>query len=275
MKTYIPKNCALICAFLLLPLSGINAQVGINTTTPANGALLDISSSDKGFLMTRVALTGTDDVSTITPSATIGLLVYNTVIAGSLPIQVTPGFYYWNGVQWRRLYNQGYTLRYQQSEEVIADTDPTVYKDLTGLETGDLDIPFSGEYQLIVRGYLSAGDRTGSGSGDGACTGSISLWMDTNNSGTYTKLEESFITASSKSIDGGSDFYNMAHSSTIVYNVTLDVMNSYRFKVMGREWSRQRVGVGTFGRDTDSYNGNGGTIDAQRGILTFTLVRQQ
>ncbi len=261
-------------SLVLFVCSISNAQTGINTTSPASGALLDIFSSNKGFLMPRIALTGTDDVTTITPSATTGVMLYNTVTAGVLPVQVTPGFYYWDGAQWRRLYNQGYTLRYQQTSEVTADSNSATYVDLPGLDTGDFFIPFSGDYQLVIRGYLSAGDISGI-SGDGACTGSISLWMDTNNSGTFTKLEESFITATSKDIDGGSDFYNMANSTTIVYNITLDVVNSYSFKVQGREWERNGVDLGVFGRDTDGYIGSSSIIDAQRGIMTFTLIRQQ
>lgn len=262
--------------FVLFFICGqqVISQVGINTSTPASGALLDITDTNGGFLTTRVALTGTDDTTTITPSATTGLLVYNTVTAGVLPYQVTPGFYYWDGVQWRRIYNQGYTLRYTQSNERITNPNSTVYTDLPGLDTGDFNIPFSGEYQIIVRAYLSAGDIT-TGSPDGACTGSFSIWMDTNNSGTFTKLEESFVTATSKTVSGTTDFYNLAHGTTIVYNVTLDVTNSYRFKVSGREWERNGVDRGYYGRDTDGYIGASGITDAQKGTMTISLVRQQ
>ncbi|NNK52931.1 MAG: hypothetical protein HKO97_00070 [Flavobacteriaceae bacterium] len=277
MQSNFTQKICFLLMLLALFLSGSNGmaqQVGINTSSPSSGALLDINASDGGFLIPRVELTGTNDTTTITPNATTGLLVYNTVFAGALPFQVTPGFYYWDSVQWRRIYNQGYTLRYQQTNEVDADSDPTVYVDLDGLDTGDFNIPFSGEYQLIVRGYLSAGDLT-TGSPDGACIGSISLWMDTNNSGTFTKLDESFLTATSKTVNSTTDFYNMAHSTTIVYNVTLDVVNSYRFKVQGREWDRNGVDIGVFGRDTSGYIGASGIDDAQRGNMTFTLVRQQ
>jgi hypothetical protein len=274
MKQFNLRNyaLALVCAFGFY--SYTSAQVGINTTSPSSGALMDIDSPNGGFLIPRVTLLNTLDTTTITPSATVGLLVYNTVFAGPLAIQVTPGFYYWDGSQWRRIYNQGYTLRYQQTNEVDADTSPLIYVDLDGLDTGDINIPFSGDYQIIVRGYLSAGDLT-TGSPDGACTGSISLWMDTNNTGVFTKLDESFLTASSKTVNSTSDFYNLAHSTTIVYNVTLDVINSYRFKVMGREWDRNGVDEGVFGRDTNGYIGASGITDAQRGTMTVTLIRQQ
>lgn len=82
----------------------LNAQVGIGTTTPAASAQLDITSSSKGFLPPRVALTSINDVSTITSPAN-GLTIYNTATAGTTPNDVTPGYYYYNGTNWQRLLN--------------------------------------------------------------------------------------------------------------------------------------------------------------------------
>ena len=75
------------------------AQVGIGTNTPASSAALDITSSNKGFLPPRIALTGTTDNSTIS-SPNNGLLVYNTATAGTAPNNVIPGYYFWNGTKW-------------------------------------------------------------------------------------------------------------------------------------------------------------------------------
>jgi len=49
---------------------------------------LDVTATDKGFLMPRIALTGTDDTTTITPSATTGLMIFNTstVATGSAKV---------------------------------------------------------------------------------------------------------------------------------------------------------------------------------------------
>ena len=81
------------------------AQVGIGTTTPAASAKLDISSTSKGLLIPRVALTGTTDAVTISSPA-VSLLVYNTT-ANSY---VTPGYYYNSGTSgstlWVRLVNE-------------------------------------------------------------------------------------------------------------------------------------------------------------------------
>lgn len=72
------------------------AQVGVGTTTPDPSAEMDITSTNRGFLMPRVALTSTTDTATITGAEATSLLVYNTATAGD----VTPGFYYWDGTQW-------------------------------------------------------------------------------------------------------------------------------------------------------------------------------
>lgn len=81
-------------------------NIGIGTTTPNASAILDITHSNKGLLPPRIALTGITDVSTITAPAT-GLLVYNTATAGVAPNNVVPGYYYYTGVNWYRLNNQG------------------------------------------------------------------------------------------------------------------------------------------------------------------------
>ena len=80
------------------------AQTGIGTTTPDASAKLEVASTNKGFLPPRVALTATNSASPITSPAT-GLLIFNTASAGTIPNQVSPGYYYWDGVssKWFRL----------------------------------------------------------------------------------------------------------------------------------------------------------------------------
>ncbi|WP_114492417.1 choice-of-anchor J domain-containing protein [Candidatus Ulvibacter alkanivorans] len=172
----------LVASFSLLCTPIVSAQVGINTIAPSTSSALDVTSTNKGFMMTKIALTGTDDTSTITPSPSTGLIVYNTATAGSSGTEVTPGFYYFNGSSWRRFYNQGYTLSYEQTAAVTASTSNTTYVVLPGLDTGDITVPFSGTYQIRVEGYYAAGDLI-STTGDGAAQGSISLAMASSSSG--------------------------------------------------------------------------------------------
>ena len=90
--------------FFVLVSAGLYAQTGIGTTTPDASAKLDVSSTNKGFLPPRIALTALNSASPVTSPAT-GLLIFNTETAGSIPNQVTPGYYYWDGVnaKWVRL----------------------------------------------------------------------------------------------------------------------------------------------------------------------------
>ncbi len=70
-----------------------------NGSQPDASAGIDISFPDKGFLPPRIALTSTNSASPITAPA-LGLLVYNTAVAGNYPTNVTAGYYYWNGTAW-------------------------------------------------------------------------------------------------------------------------------------------------------------------------------
>ena len=77
------------------------AQVGINTTTPNNNAILDVTSTATkpgGLLIPRVALTNTGSVLPLSANVA-GMTVYNTATAGD----VTPGYYYNDGSQWVRI----------------------------------------------------------------------------------------------------------------------------------------------------------------------------
>lgn len=74
------------------------SQVGIGTVTPNSSSILDIYASNRGVLFPRVALQGKNDVTTIINGNKQGLLVYNTnTVAG-----VSPGFYYWDNLEWQR-----------------------------------------------------------------------------------------------------------------------------------------------------------------------------
>ena len=83
----------LIVILTIVNFSLVNAQVGIGTTTPATGALLDLDDPNRGLLVPRVTIA---DLTTDNPvtGATIGLLVWNT--SGVTGV----GFHYWDGNDW-------------------------------------------------------------------------------------------------------------------------------------------------------------------------------
>ena len=87
---------AFLCFFSAIQ-SVLGQGFAINTTdaTADPSAILDVTSSNKGILIPRVALISTTDVTTI-PSPATSLMIYNTTTTGGL----IPGFYYFNGTSW-------------------------------------------------------------------------------------------------------------------------------------------------------------------------------
>lgn len=87
----------------LLICGGALAQVGINTTDLAAGAILTVKSSDQGVMLPNISLTSRD-VDDPVDNPAHGVLVFNTATAGTGDNQVTPGYYWWNDVKgyWER-----------------------------------------------------------------------------------------------------------------------------------------------------------------------------
>lgn len=97
------KRIVFLFSFLSIQLTAFS-QLGVGTNSPDASAQLDVTSSDKGFLAPRIALTSATDVTTIATPAT-GLMVYNTATAGTTPNNVIPGYYYYDGTKWVRFIN--------------------------------------------------------------------------------------------------------------------------------------------------------------------------
>ena len=87
----------LACSFMLLFNLSVKAQVkiGNNPNSIDANSLLELESTNKGFLPPRVALNSTVAVAPLTGTVPSGMLVYST--GGTLP----DGYYYWNGTAWR------------------------------------------------------------------------------------------------------------------------------------------------------------------------------
>jgi hypothetical protein len=98
------KGLRLLLILFCVPTFSFS-QVGIGTSIPNASAQLDVTSTTKGFLPPRVALTATNSTTPVTSPAS-GLLVYNTATAGTSPNNVTPGLYYYDGTKWQRIINQ-------------------------------------------------------------------------------------------------------------------------------------------------------------------------
>lgn len=97
-KIYISLLLVLACQGVIL------AQVGINTTAPQPGAMLDIESSTKGMLVPRVDIANLNTIAPITGGSTESLLVYNTNVTTG------KGFYYWDGSFWVEVSGEDWKL---------------------------------------------------------------------------------------------------------------------------------------------------------------------
>ncbi|MBS1587066.1 MAG: hypothetical protein JSS82_16150 [Bacteroidetes bacterium] len=76
-------------------------NVGIGNTSPDASAILDLSNTNNaGILIPKVSLTDTNQAAPVTSPAT-GLMVFNTNTVAN----VTPGYYYWNGSKWERIFS--------------------------------------------------------------------------------------------------------------------------------------------------------------------------
>lgn len=87
-----------ILLLFLLVVTTVSAQIGVGTKIPHSDAMIEVKSTNKGLLLPRVALASTTSVSPLS-SHVEGMSVYNTATTAD----VTPGYYYNNGIKWLKL----------------------------------------------------------------------------------------------------------------------------------------------------------------------------
>jgi hypothetical protein len=91
----------LTAALIFTHLSSFaQVKLGDNPAVINSNSLLEMESTNKGFVPARVALSATTNSSPLSVSLLTGTIVYNTVSAGSGSTAVVPGYYYWNGTRW-------------------------------------------------------------------------------------------------------------------------------------------------------------------------------
>jgi len=103
IKAFIPLTLLVSCTLNLL-----NAQtkIGNNPTSINSGSLLELESTNKGFLMPRISITNTGSWVPLQGSSVTGMIVFNTnssIAAVNSSYPILPGgigFYYWDGGGW-------------------------------------------------------------------------------------------------------------------------------------------------------------------------------
>ena len=89
------KKLLLVPVMMLFIFTKAQVKIGSNPNTIDANSLLELESTNKGFLPPRVALNSTTSVSPLSGTVPAGMLVFST--GGTL----TDGYYYWNGTQWK------------------------------------------------------------------------------------------------------------------------------------------------------------------------------
>lgn len=145
-------------------LSGNNTyntigNIGMGTSSPDASSILDITSSSKGLLPPRVALTAKSGTTLPISSPATGLVVYNTATAGSTSDAVSPGYYYFNGTVWTRMNPEEWSTGVPITIGAVttapakgtASIDYVKYRNVVGKE-------YEVEYNLVQTAAGSAGN---------------------------------------------------------------------------------------------------------------------
>jgi len=246
----------------------INAQVGIGNVKPSSGTILDVTSSDKGVILPRIALIDQYSKLPLTENLTPGTMVYNTSTVGSYPTTLFPGYCYWDGEQWKRLVPDQFSLQFFQLSDLLGSNS---YRTLPNLDQ-IINVPFTGIYQIIsISRYNSRFPGTGDQSTIDTSLASVRLVINN------TRIAESTITSAS-----AGSLQALPSTVTIIRNVRLYQGVDYRFRVQGKEWqfSNNYGFGGEFGVNSTFYDGtnldpDGSQSDASRASLTITLVKPE
>ncbi|WP_118953433.1 hypothetical protein [Taibaiella helva] len=107
-----------------------DGTVGGSSTLPNNDAILELESTQRGFLLPRLPLQATNNPAPLTAHIA-GMTVYNTATAGTAPANVSPGWYYNDGTRWVRLAVafEGQTLSYGSGAPTGACSGTGLYTD--------------------------------------------------------------------------------------------------------------------------------------------------
>jgi hypothetical protein len=112
------KQLLIVSLLLFVITTRGQVKIGNNPNTIDANSLLELESTNKGFLPPRVALNSLSSVSPLTGTVSTGMLVFST--GGTL----LDGYYYWNGTQWVMLANA-------QTNIVTKTADATLTKNET------------------------------------------------------------------------------------------------------------------------------------------------
>ncbi|QRM90514.1 hypothetical protein FG167_15160 [Lacinutrix sp. WUR7] len=252
------------------------AQVGIGTTTPASGALLDLDDANRGLLVPRVTITDLATAAPVTAPAT-GLLVWN------LDIGTGVGFYYWDSAAWvpiggsatandwtltgntitgteflGTISNHALNIRSNNVDRmrVQANGQVTVGYGATNALTGDQfsSIGFSAVNGYTTNGYGFWGDATSGIGAIGVSNTGVGLQGQSNSSAAVVGFGSTFGTLGD--VTGGVGAQGQATTGDGVRGFSTSGEGVY---------GDSDSGVGVWG-DSTSFDGVWGTADGGNGV---------
>lgn len=140
-------------------VDGEHDNIGLGTGTPDPSSQMEMTATDKGFLMNRVGLTATNVSSPITSPAE-GLMVYNTNNTATGANDVYKGFYMWDGSNWIAQFPKMHSKVYQQDAAPplgFRTISTSGWQDIPGLTNQSFTAKYSGTYKLEVTTNFGGG----------------------------------------------------------------------------------------------------------------------
>lgn len=205
------KNIRMILiSTFLVAFSNISAQVRIgDVSVPAeNSAILEMISSNKGFLLPKVNLTSVTDVTTI-PSPANGLMAYNLADSGSGTSFIKGNnIYSWLGSSWKRTITLPEILilkipvdyiLFSRSQQIYSSTELTSLNSTIGVmpmiwTTGEVVLDNPNDIELQTPNNIRI--KT---AGFYQISGSVTIGINTVNTGDASHV----IISAQRSTDGG------------------------------------------------------------------------
>lgn len=139
------KKHLLTSVFLITIIAATAQNVGIGTTTPNVSALLDLSSTTKGFLLPRVTTTQMFNID----NPATGLMVFNSTYNQ---------LYHYDGSTWRSVLNGTHWSRPLASRDIMSNTSDSIGIGVS-IPTRFVDV----DGTMRVRGTLTADGTINSG----------------------------------------------------------------------------------------------------------------
>jgi hypothetical protein len=217
LTTNLKPQTKIVCMMFLFFNFVAHAQVGVGTTAPK--AALDVTSTEYGFLMPRIALTASNVAAPVKNPATgnyvleIGTVIFNTATTAGT-YGVIPGIYYWDGNNWVSQVHRYFETKFTQTTDLAVATSAS-YTTIPGLNSKTFTAPYTGRYTFIFSGYLGAGTVDYNSAKVGFVEGNFKLTV---NGTDYRKYSHS---TSFYNSDSATDYLELFNETNINVNINL------------------------------------------------------